>query len=88
MHFVFAEFDLFLPSSVHEVRHVVVMLFLCISVHIHKVIIRHMKSIFAEQGIPSQLETDDRPQCSLVEFKHFVNDYGVEHITKSPEYPQ
>lgn len=47
-----------------------------------------MKSIFAEQEIPSQLATDNRPQYSLAEFKHFVNDYGVEHITKSPEYPQ
>ena len=44
-------------------------------------IIRHAKGIFAEQGIPSQLATDNRPPYSSAEFRHFVNDYGVEHIT-------
>ena len=51
-------------------------------------VINHLKSIFAEHGIPTQLTTDNGPQYSSAEFKHFMNVYGVEHITSSPLYPQ
>ena len=50
-------------------------------------VINHLKSIFAEHGIPTQLLTDNGSQYSSAEFKHFMNVYGVEHITSSPMYP-
>ena len=50
-------------------------------------VINHLKSIFAEHGIPTQLMTDNGPQFSSVEFKHFLNVYGMEHVTSSPCTP-
>ena len=51
-------------------------------------VINHLKSIFAEHGIPLQLITDNGPQYSSAEFDGFMTTYGVEHITSSPMYPQ
>ena len=51
-------------------------------------VINHLKSIFTEHGIPTQLLTDNGLQYSSTEFKHFMNVYGVEHITSSPMYSQ
>ena len=50
-------------------------------------VINHLKSIFAEHGIPLQLVTDNGPQYSSAEFDGFMTTYGVEHITSSPMYP-
>ena len=47
-------------------------------------VINHLKSIFAEHGIPTQLMTDNGLQYSSAEFKHFMNVYGVDHITSDP----
>ena len=51
-------------------------------------VINHLKSIFAEHGIPLQLVADNGPQYSSAEFDGFMTTYGVEHITSSPMYPQ
>ena len=51
-------------------------------------IVTHLKSIFAEHGIPAQLVTDNGPHYSAKEFQDFTESYGVEHITSSPHYPQ
>lgn len=51
-------------------------------------IIHHLKSIFAEHGIPETLVTDNGPQYSSREFKEFCTKWGVEHTTSSPIYPQ
>ena len=51
-------------------------------------IITHLKSIFAEHGIPAQLVSDNGPQYSAKEFQDFTEYYGIEHITSSPHYPQ
>ena len=51
-------------------------------------IINHMKSIFAEHGIPSQLITDNGPQYNCRAFRQFTEAYGIEHITSSPLYRQ
>ena len=45
-------------------------------------VINNLKSIFAEHGIPMQLMTDNRPQYSSTESKHFMN------VDVSPMYPQ
>lgn len=51
-------------------------------------IVTHLKSIFAEHGIPVQLFTDNGPQYSSKEFKDFTESYGIEHFTSSTHYPQ
>ena len=52
-------------------------------------IVTHLKSIFAEHGIPAQPVTDNGPQYSSQEFKDFTESYGIEHhLTSSHHYPQ
>ena len=53
-----------------------------------RAIINHLKSIFAEHGIPERLSTDNGPQYASQEFHDFMQTYGVEHVTSSPMYPQ
>jgi len=50
-------------------------------------IVTHLKSIFAEHGIPAQLVSDNGPQYSSKEFKDFTESYGIEHLTSSSHYP-
>jgi len=47
-----------------------------------------MSSIFARHGIPQQVVSDNGPQYSLREFSKFAKEYGFEHSTSSPQYPQ
>ena len=47
-----------------------------------------MKKIFSRHGIPDILFTDNGPQFDSHEFKEFCVDWGIEHITSSPKYPQ
>lgn len=49
-------------------------------------IINHLKSIFAEHGIPESLVTDNGPQYSSREFAAFCDHWGINHITSSPLY--
>ena len=51
-------------------------------------IINHLKSIFAEHGIPERLTTDNGPQFASQEFRDFMQIYRAEHVTSSPMYPQ
>lgn len=54
-------------------------------------VITHCKSIFARHGIPEVVVTDNGPQFSRVsrsEFATFARDYGFQHVTSSPHYPQ
>lgn len=51
-------------------------------------VITHLRSIYAEYGISSQLVTDNGPQYSAKEFADFTTSYGIEHIASSPLYPQ
>ena len=51
-------------------------------------IINHLKSIFAEHGIPESLVSDDGPQYSSKEFAAFCDQWGINHITSSPVYPK
>ena len=52
-----------------------------------RAIINHLKSIFAEHGIPERLTTTV-PQFASQELRDFMQTYGVEHVTSSPMYPQ
>ena len=51
-------------------------------------VINHLKSVFAEYGIPETIITDNGPQYSSQEFQTFCNVWGINHITSSPLYPQ
>ena len=50
--------------------------------------ISKMQKAFSRQGIPDILFSDNGPQFSSCKFKQFAKDYGFEHITSSPQYPQ
>ena len=50
-------------------------------------VIRAMKEIFARNGIPEKLISDNMPFGSR-EFRKFCLDWEVEHVTSSPRYPQ
>jgi hypothetical protein len=47
-----------------------------------------MKQIFGEQGIPEKLVTDNGPQFACNTMKKFAHEWGFEHVTSSPHYPQ
>ncbi|XP_013875375.1 uncharacterized protein K02A2.6 [Austrofundulus limnaeus] len=51
-------------------------------------VITHAKSIFSRHGIPYTISSDNGPCFSSKEWKKFANQYGFEHITSSPLYPQ
>ncbi|KAK3748845.1 hypothetical protein QZH41_006630 [Actinostola sp. cb2023] len=51
-------------------------------------VIDHLKSIFAEYGIPETLVTDNGPQYHSKEFQTFCSTWGIEHTTSSPLFPQ
>ena len=51
-------------------------------------IINHLKSLFAEHGIPESLVTDNGPQYSSPEFAAVCDHWGINHITSSPLYPK
>ena len=53
-----------------------------------EVIIRICKSHFARYGIPDTLITDNGPQFDSQTFKNFARQYGFQHCTSSPHYPQ
>ena len=47
-----------------------------------------MQSIFARHGIPEVLVSDNGPQYSSEMFSQFARQYGFQHVTSSPHYPQ
>ncbi|XP_050548981.1 uncharacterized protein K02A2.6-like [Daktulosphaira vitifoliae] len=53
-----------------------------------KVVISQLKTIFARFGIPLELISDNGPPYNSQEFKCFTSDWGIKHITTSPNYPQ
>ena len=47
-----------------------------------------LKEMFARWGICNKITTDNGPQFSSDEFNKFAEDYGFEHVTSSPGFPQ
>ena len=48
----------------------------------------HMKLVFSEYGWPETIVSDNGPCYSAETFTQLMTDYGVNHITSSPHYPQ
>ena len=51
-------------------------------------IIAALKSIFSRYGIPEKVVSDNGPQYSSQEFSDFAREYGFQHVTSSPHFPQ
>ncbi|XP_031568582.1 uncharacterized protein K02A2.6-like [Actinia tenebrosa] len=47
-----------------------------------------MCELFAMHGIPETVVSDNGPQYACQEFKEFAKDWGFQHVTSSPIYPQ
>ena len=47
-----------------------------------------MKRNIARYGLFEELISDNGPQYSSSEFEAFMKDYGIQHTTSSPLYPQ
>ncbi|XP_062855259.1 uncharacterized protein K02A2.6-like [Trichomycterus rosablanca] len=50
--------------------------------------IQHFKSIFARHGIPDVVRSDNGPQFSSDSFRRFAQNWGFDHVTSSPHFPQ
>ncbi|OWF56513.1 Transposon Ty3-I Gag-Pol polyprotein [Mizuhopecten yessoensis] len=51
-------------------------------------VINALKSIFSRHGVPQVLTSDNGPCYSCKEFKDFVKEWDIKHVTSSPRYPQ
>ena len=51
-------------------------------------VINTMKQVFGENGIPERVISDNGAHYSSVAFKQFAKEWGFEHRTSSPRYPQ
>ena len=51
------------------------------------VTIEKMRSTFATLGLPEQLVTDNGPSFTSEEFRQFMQNNGIHHITTSPYHP-
>ena len=47
-----------------------------------------LMDMFSRYGVPDQVMSDNGPQFSSAEFRSFATQWGFEHITASPRYPQ
>lgn len=51
-------------------------------------LIETFKRVFARNGIPEELVTDNGPQYTSKEMKEFAASYNFQHTTSSPYYPR
>lgn len=54
-------------------------------------VIKHVKSIFARHGTPETVFSDNGPQFKKLDgsaFRQFAEEWGFEHVTSSPRFPQ
>ncbi|XP_063814156.1 uncharacterized protein K02A2.6-like [Pseudophryne corroboree] len=46
-----------------------------------------LRTIFARNGLPEQVCSDNGPQFVSMEFKKFMQDNGIKHFTSAPHHP-
>ena len=46
-----------------------------------------LRTIFARNGIPSRVVTDNGPQFTSSEFQQFMDLNGIKHIKTTPDHP-
>ena len=51
-------------------------------------IIQKLKLHFARHGIPDTAMSDNGPQYVSAEFSRFSQNWGFDHVTSNPGYPQ
>ena len=51
-------------------------------------VIAKMKSLFAEQGVPQRVISDNGGHFSSDAFRRFADQWYFDHVTSSPHYPQ
>ena len=51
-------------------------------------VIRALKAIFARQGLPEEVRSDNGPQYASAEFTHLGKEWGFKHKTSCPLFPQ
>jgi len=51
-------------------------------------VIQCFEKTFADFGVACVLRSDNGPQFTSQQFKIFLNEQGIEHLTSSPGYPQ
>ena len=51
-------------------------------------IVTALRAIFSRHGILEVLRTDNGPQYAAQEMAEFARQYGFQHVTSSPRYPQ
>ena len=51
-------------------------------------VIKRMKRVFAEQGCPTRVVSDNGGHYSSFAFRKFAEAWGFDHMTSSPHYPQ
>ena len=44
--------------------------------------------IFSEHGVPEKVVSDNGPHYDCVNYKKFAQEWGFEHVTSSPHFPQ
>ena len=49
--------------------------------------IEKLQSLFARNGVPSQLVSDNGPQFKSEEFQMFLKRNGIKHLTSAPCHP-
>jgi hypothetical protein len=53
-----------------------------------KTIVERLEKIFASHSVPETLRTDNGPQFVSQEMEEFLREYGVNHVTSTPYWPQ
>ena len=48
----------------------------------------HLQELFAIEGTPNEVMSDNGPPFSSREFATFLSGLGIKHSTSSPNYPQ
>lgn len=51
-------------------------------------VVRLTKYVMSEQGVPEVIISDNGPQYDCQNYKQFSDEWGFQHITSSPRYPQ